>query len=157
MDCIYSQAKLLQTIPLFEGLDPAKLQALAFVSDHVRYEDGDMLYRVGQDITAVHVILKGRAETLSADDGHVIAVIAPGEVVGSVPVLAESEAPCDVVSRGRTEALLVPRDVFITHLRDNPSMAMSMLRLISRHYLRSSMNPQFARNAFPARPDPLNA
>jgi CRP-like cAMP-binding protein len=138
MQCIYSQAKLLQRIPLFAGLDASKLQGLAFTSDHLRYETGEHLYRVGQPVDAVHVLLKGRAHTLHGDDERVVAEILPGEVVGAVPVLAESKAPCDVIAMEPTEALVIPRDIFLDLLTDNPGSAMALLRGMARNYVRTS-------------------
>lgn len=140
MQCIYSQAKLLQRIPLFSGLDSTRLQALAFASDHVSYDTGDYLYRVGQRIDAAHVMLKGKAHTLHREDEHVLAEILPGEVVGAVPILADVDAPCDVVAMEPSEALVIPKDVFMRLLTDNPASAMALLQGMARNYVRTSLN-----------------
>jgi CRP-like cAMP-binding protein len=157
MQCIYSQAKLLQRIPLFADLDAQKLQALAFSADHVSYATGERLYTFGQEIDAIHVVLKGKAKTLHRVDGHAIADIGPGEVVGCVPALADSDAPCDVVAEEPVEALLIQRPVFMKALEDNPKMAMTLLKLISRRYVKSSTLGVDMPHMVTSRHQPLNA
>jgi len=42
---IETDVQSLRQVPMFRGIDPARLKLLAFTSDRISYETGDVLFR----------------------------------------------------------------------------------------------------------------
>lgn len=55
---------MLRLVPLFSGIEPAKLKLLAFTSDRVSYRDGQELFKQGDEGDAAYVILSGEADVI---------------------------------------------------------------------------------------------
>ena len=60
---------MLKRVPLFSGVEPAKLKLLAFTSDRVTYNPGQVLFNQGDEGDAAYVILTGTADILVEADG----------------------------------------------------------------------------------------
>ena len=76
---------LLQDVPIFKGMSEEALELLAGCASNVRFADGDVLFREGDEANTFYVIRHGRValETFVPARGPVlIETIDPGEVVG---------------------------------------------------------------------------
>ena len=76
---------LLGDVPIFRDMPPEALDLLSGCASNVRFADGEMLFREGDDADAFYVIRHGRValETFVPARGPVtIETIDPGEVVG---------------------------------------------------------------------------
>jgi CRP-like cAMP-binding protein len=76
---------LLGDVPLFRDMTPEALDLLSGCASNVRFVDGEMLFREGDDADVFYVIRHGRValETFVPARGPVtIETIDPGEVVG---------------------------------------------------------------------------
>jgi CRP-like cAMP-binding protein len=76
---------LLGDVPIFRDMPPEALDLLSGCASNVRFADGEMLFREGDDADAFYVIRHGRIalETFVPARGPVtIETIDPGEVVG---------------------------------------------------------------------------
>jgi CRP-like cAMP-binding protein len=76
---------LLEDVPIFHGMPPEAIDLLAGCAGNVRFADGEVLFREGDDAEVFYVIRHGRValETFVPTRGAVtIETIDPGEVVG---------------------------------------------------------------------------
>jgi CRP/FNR family cyclic AMP-dependent transcriptional regulator len=76
---------LLGDVPIFRDLTPEALDLLSGCASNVRFADGEMLFREGDDADVFYVIRHGRValETFVPARGPVtIETVDPGEVVG---------------------------------------------------------------------------
>ncbi len=82
-------------MPLFAGVEPAKLKLLALTSDRVSYNAGQTLFHQGDEGDAAYVILSGSADILVESDRNQIKVaeLEPNAIVGEIAIL------CDVSRR----------------------------------------------------------
>ena len=62
------EAELLRKVPMFSRLDSAKLKLLAFTSECLSFEDGEVLFEAGDPADSAYVIMEGEAEVI-ADTG----------------------------------------------------------------------------------------
>ncbi|MGE0212842.1 MAG: cyclic nucleotide-binding domain-containing protein, partial [Parvibaculaceae bacterium] len=53
---------LLKKVPLFAQMDPAKLKLLAFTSERMAFQPGQVLFRQGDQGDAAYVIISGDAD-----------------------------------------------------------------------------------------------
>ena len=76
---------LLHDVPLFEGLTPAELELIAGCGSNVRFREGELLFRDGDQADTFHVLRHGSValETFVPARGPVtIETLEAGEVVG---------------------------------------------------------------------------
>ncbi|HZR92582.1 MAG TPA: cyclic nucleotide-binding domain-containing protein [Gaiellaceae bacterium] len=76
---------LLAGVPIFEGLPAETLELLAGCASNVRYSDGEVLFRQGDEANRFYVVRHGLValETFVPPRGAItIETIQPGEVVG---------------------------------------------------------------------------
>jgi CRP-like cAMP-binding protein len=76
---------LLHEVPLFEGLAPAELELIAGCGSNVRFREGEVLFREGDEANTFYVVRHGTValETFVPARGSVtIETIEAGEVVG---------------------------------------------------------------------------
>ena len=71
---LHEEAELLRRVPMFSKLEAAKLKLLAFTSESMTFEDGEVLFHRGDPADCAYVIMEGAVDVLSdTDDGVVVA------------------------------------------------------------------------------------
>jgi CRP-like cAMP-binding protein len=76
---------LLQDVPIFQGMSPEAIELLSGCASNVRFADGEMLFREGDEANVFYVVRHGRValDTFVPTRGPVtIETIDPGEVIG---------------------------------------------------------------------------
>ena len=76
---------ILQGVPLFQGLTPAQLELIAGCGSNVRFSEGELLFRDGDEANTFYVVRHGSIalETFVPARGAVtIETLEAGEVVG---------------------------------------------------------------------------
>ena len=71
------EVELLRRVPLFAGVAPAKLKLLAFTSDRVSFDSGQVLFKQGDPGDAAYVVLSGSADVLVNSQSGEIKVATP--------------------------------------------------------------------------------
>jgi len=124
------EVDMLRRIPFFAGIEPSKLKLLAFTSERVAFEPGQVVFRQGDMGDAAYVILEGSAEILvDSDAGPVmVAVLGSNDFVGEIAILCDVPRTATVKSRCRLVTLRIKKDLFLRLLMEFPQMAVAMLR-----------------------------
>ena len=124
---------MLQRVPLFSGVEPAKLKLLAFTSDRVSYSDGEILFRQGDEGDAAYLILSGTAEILVDSSGRQIKIAEaqPNSIVGEIAILCDVSRTATVRAAGPLEALRIRKEHFLRLLKEFPEMTIEMLRVLA--------------------------
>lgn len=124
---------VLQANDWFGGLPLPAQQALARISRHRRYLNGELIAARGVPPEGLAIVLRGaiRSATLSAD-GHevVFSLIQPGYVWGLVAAIDGLGAVHDTRAHRRTEVLLIPKGAFIEVLDARPVLYAHFARLL---------------------------
>jgi CRP/FNR family transcriptional regulator len=124
----------LATIPLFEGLPPKQHAALADISIHISYEKGQKIFSEGDDGAGFFVILNGYAKVFKVSpEGKelIYHIFGPNESFGEVAVFTGHGFPAEAEAITPTITLFFPRADFVRLLRDEPSLALNMLAVLS--------------------------
>ncbi|UCI07169.1 cyclic nucleotide-binding domain-containing protein [Mesorhizobium sp. B1-1-8] len=124
---------MLQRVPLFSGIEPAKLKLIAFTSDRVSYSVGQILFRQGDEGDAAYVILSGRADILvDSDSGPTkVAELAPNSIVGEIAILCNGYRTATVRAASPLEVLRIRKDHFLRLMREFPEMTIEILRVLA--------------------------
>lgn len=124
---------MLRQVPLFAGVEPAKLKLLAFTSDRVSYKDGQTLFKQGDEGDAAYVILSGTADVIvHSDDGPIkVAEVEPNSIVGEIAILCDVSRTATVQATGNLETLRIRKDHFLRLLKEFPEMTIEIVRVLA--------------------------
>jgi CRP/FNR family transcriptional regulator, dissimilatory nitrate respiration regulator len=134
-----SMVDLLSAIPLFEGLPPDQQQELAAISLEKRFKRGQTIFSEGDPGAGFFVVSSGKVKIYKLSfEGkeQILHIFGPGEPFGEVPVFEGRRFPAHAVALEDSSFLFFPRQAFIDLIRNNPSLALSMLAVLSRRLRR---------------------
>ena len=140
MSQLSNEVELLRRVPLFSGIDPARLRLLAYTSDVVTYEPGQVLVRKDDVGDAAYVIIKGDADvTVPAADGDItVAELHDGDFFGEIAILCDTPRTATVIARGELTALRIRKEPFFELMFQFPEMAVEMTRLLAERLTRTT-------------------
>jgi CRP-like cAMP-binding protein len=127
------EVQMLRRVPLFSGVEPAKLKLLAFTSDRVGYRAGEVLFHQGDSGDAAYVVLTGRAEILvdSPSGQFKIAEVENNAIVGEIAILCDVARTATVRAVTAVEALRIRKEHFIKLLTDFPEITIEVMRVLA--------------------------
>jgi len=120
------RAELLGGCPLFKGIDADGLAKLAELAAPVDFPAGHVIGRQGEIGTGFFVVVDGAVRVVR--DGETIATLGPGDFFGELSVLDGKPRNASVVADGPTSCLALPTWDFEAVLREEPSVAIAILR-----------------------------
>lgn len=140
MSQLSNEVELLRRVPLFSGIDPARLRLLAYTSDVVTYEPGQVLVRKDDIGDAAYVIITGDAAvTVPATDGDItVAELRDGDFFGEIAILCDTPRTATVTARGEVTALRIRKEPFFELMYQFPEMAVEMTRLLAERLTRTT-------------------
>jgi len=133
--------ELLANVPLFEGLEPAELDALIPVARTVSLAKRQELFHKGDAGTQVYVVIRGKLKALTTSDGGddvVFSILAAGEVLGEIALLGGTPRTATVTAIDASELLIIDRRDFITFLRRHPDVGIKLLEVLAQRMKRVS-------------------
>ncbi|MFI5014625.1 MAG: cyclic nucleotide-binding domain-containing protein [Hyphomicrobiales bacterium] len=131
---IESEVQSLRQVPMFREIDPAKLKLLAFTSDRLSYDKGDVLFRQHEISDSTYVIVEGKVEVwLEATRDRIkVAELGEGNIVGEIGVLCDQPRSATIEAASHVVALKIGREVFFDMLRQFPQMSVAVMRELAR-------------------------
>jgi CRP-like cAMP-binding protein len=130
---LLKEADTLRKVPLFAKLEPSRLKLLAFTSECLTYEDGEIVFQEGDAADAVFVIMDGELEILiDTETGRrVVGTLGKDELFGELAVLNNAPRSATLRAKGHLSALRIAADMFLTLLTENPGVALAVMRQLS--------------------------
>jgi CRP-like cAMP-binding protein len=127
------EVELLRQVPLFQGIDPGKLKLLAFTSERMAFEPGQIMVQQGDPGDAAYLILKGRADVLVKRNARDIKVaeIGANAIVGEIAILCDVPRTATVKAVDRLETLRIGKEHFLRMLTEYPEMAIQIMRVLA--------------------------
>ena len=124
------EVELLQRIPFFTHIEPAKLKLLAFTSERVGFDPGQVLFKQGDMGDAAYIIIEGDAEVLVDTVGGqaVVATLGKNAFVGEIAILCDVPRTATVRAKGRVVALRISKELFMRLITEFPQMAIAIMR-----------------------------
>ncbi len=124
------EVELLRKIPLFANLEPSKLKLLAFTSDRITYDEGQILFRQGDMGDAAYIIIEGEAEVrVGAPTGDiVVATLSRNDFVGEIAILCDVPRTATVQAKTRVVTLRIAKDLFFRLIAEFPQMSVEIMR-----------------------------
>lgn len=127
------EVQMLRQVPLFAGVDPGKLKLLAFTSQRVSFEEGEVLFHQGDPGDAAYVILAGSADILAGSDNGMIKVaeVTKNAIVGEIAILCDGTRTATVRAQNGLEALRIGKEQFLKLMSDNPAITIEVMRVLA--------------------------
>jgi CRP/FNR family transcriptional regulator len=122
------------TIPLFEGLQKKQHAALAMIAINRLYKKGQMIFSEGDEGTGFYAIISGRVKIFKLSlEGkeQILHMMGPGDIFGEVPVFTGQGYPAYAEAHAQSILLYFPRNAFIELVRQDPSLSLNMLAVLS--------------------------
>lgn len=119
---------LLQRLDLFAGLDPVRLEVVAFTCERRDFAVGGTLFAIGDEADCAYLILEGEAVMLVHDDGEGPGALRldSGDLIGETALFEPERRRTTVRAVTRLHTLRIGRDMFLRLLGEFPEMAGSV-------------------------------
>ena len=139
---------ILGRIETLAGLPEAETDELAKIGEFRRYKDGSPVFKQGEQIPGIFIVLRGALRIFRASGSgkvQVLATLQPGTCVGEVQVFDGNPNPSGAEAIGNTDCWLIPaealrelfhrnvvvRDVVIRHFAGKVRHLISLVEAIS--------------------------
>lgn len=127
---------LLKGVDLFSSLKDTQLEPLASLMDRIIYHKDDVIIQEDDNINqALFLIAKGEVKVfVTAADGRetILTLLGNGDFFGEMSLIDDEPRSATVQAVSRSEVLVLKREHFISHLRTNSDLAMSVMAELSK-------------------------
>lgn len=127
------EVKLLRNVGLFANVDACRLKLLAFASEWLTFQPGDVLGRQNEQADAAYLIVEGEVEvSVEGPCGPlVVATRGANEIVGEISILIDVPRIATITAKTPVCALRISKDVFRQLLKDCPQTALEIIRTLA--------------------------
>jgi CRP-like cAMP-binding protein len=134
-------ANLVRTSPVLLVVEAEERTALVERFETRVFEKGDKLITEGEETPGLHLIASGEVAIVGHDDGEsvVIATVGVGETVGEVALVLRRRANADVVAVHPTVSLFLPREEWLTLVKDHPMILHGLYMLAIKRDVETSL------------------
>ncbi len=129
-------------IPLFEGLSPKQCTALGAIAVRKYYSKGQNFFSEGDQGIGFYIILSGKVKVFklsSEGKEQIFHILEAPEPFAEAAVFAGEHYPASAQALSETLVLFFPKHKFVELISREPSLALSMLALLSRRLRKLTM------------------
>lgn len=130
--------KSLGEIPLFADLAPKNLDELALGTCHVIYQRGQAIFRAGDIVSQLYVLVSGQVKiSLSCRRGNerVLELLEPGRSFGQAELFVPGPYLVSAITVKPSHILAIRRDTLFRVMADDPRVARRVIELLARRQL----------------------
>ena len=145
-----TRQELLANIPLFESLTPEDLDALSRRLEQVEYPEGEVIFRQGDEGSALFLIEDGAVE-ISYGEGRgkvVLATLFTGQYFGELSLFDGSPRSATATSHKQSRLIRLDREHLVDFVNKNPPAALRIIAEMSERLRQTNelMSQQVSRN-----------
>ena len=147
MSLLKQDVEVLRRVPLFAPIDTARLKLLAFTSQRLSFDSGQVLFEQNEAGDTAYVLIDGTADVfVKAGEREVkVATVGRYGFIGEIAILCDVPRTATVRTTSRVEALVIQKDQLLELLRNFPDIAIAMIRELALRLNRT--NQELARLA----------
>jgi len=130
--------KTLSEIALFADLAHRHLDELAYGTCNVIYQKGQAIFRAGDPVSHLHVLVSGQVKlSLSCRRGNerVLELLEPGETFGQAELFAPGPYLISAFAVKHSHTLAIRRDTLFRVMADDPRIARRVIEVLARRQL----------------------
>ncbi len=136
------KARLLAKTPLFRGLEPCDLDALAARAQERPMRAGDVLFRRGDPGASMCALLAGEVRIVlpgTDERDQVLRVLHGGDVFGEIALLDGGARTADAIAETNGRLLVVERRDLLQMLQEDPALALRIIGLLCERLRSTSL------------------
>ena len=125
--------EVLREVPIFASVELSKIKLLAFASQRLAFDPGQLLCREGDVGETAYVIIKGTADVLVrvGNTEAKVATVGRNDFVGDMAILCDMPRTATVRAAERCETLVIGKAQLMGLLRSFPDMSIAMMRVLA--------------------------
>jgi len=141
------EVEALRRIPLFANIEVSTLKLLAFTSERVAFQPGEVLFQQDAPSDAAYVVMDGAAEVLvaTAEGDLVVASVGRNGIVGEIGILCDMPRTATVRAATPLQALRISKDLFFRLVTEFPQMAVEIMRELAHRLEKTTRDLSSAR------------
>jgi CRP-like cAMP-binding protein len=127
------ETDLLRKIPMFAKMETSKLKLLAFASEIVVFESGDVVFKYGDSADFAYVIMEGDVNIVTeTDSGPIVSgKLKQNQLIGELGLLNNAPRNATLVANDNLRLMKITGDMFFRILRENSDVALDVIRMLS--------------------------
>ncbi len=122
---------VLQTLPIFESMPPARMEALGRVASLRNVPRGGVVLREGENTNSIYFILNGSLNVIVSDsDGRevILTQLGRGELFGEMGAIDNHPRSATVVATQSSDLVMITKPDFQQILFDNFEVSIAIMR-----------------------------
>ncbi len=133
------ETDLLRKIPMFAKMETSKLKLLAFASEMVSFQDGDIVFNSGDSADYAYVIMEGAVDIVTeTEKGPVVSfTLSQNQLIGELGLLNNTPRIATLIANGNLLAMKITAEMFFRILRENSEVALDVIRMLSNKLSRT--------------------
>ena len=133
MSLLREDVEVLREVPIFASVDPSKLKLLAFASQRLKFDGGQVLCNEGELGDRAFVIVKGSADVfVKAGDTEIqVATVGRNDFIGDMAILCDRPRSATVKASTACETLVIGKTQLMGLLKSFPDMGIAMMRVLA--------------------------
>jgi len=130
---LQEESSFLSKVPFFQALEPSRLKLLAFTSDMVNFQHGEIIFKAGDPADCAYVIMEGEVEILSVvDEESVVSVLQLNQIFGELALLNDEPRSATLRAKGELKVMKISESLFMELIRESPKLALNVLQQLSQ-------------------------
>ncbi|MFN4090703.1 MAG: cyclic nucleotide-binding domain-containing protein [Alphaproteobacteria bacterium] len=124
------EVEVLRRVPLFARIEASKLKLIAFTSERMVYEAGEVLFTQGDMGDAAYIVLEGAVEVLvAAPPGQIrVATLGRHEIIGEIAILTDVPRTATVRAVEKLVVLRIAKELFFRLIAEFPQIGVEIMR-----------------------------
>ncbi len=124
---------------MFAKMETSKLKLLAFASEIVAFEDGDIVFNSGDSADFAYVIMEGAVDIITeTKTGPIVAdTLRQNQLIGELGLLNNATRNATLITNGELRVMKITGEMFFRILRENSDVALDVIRMLSDKLSRS--------------------
>jgi CRP/FNR family cyclic AMP-dependent transcriptional regulator len=135
-----SAAEVLHKVPLFSDLNEGELARFAEVTREREYPKNSVILFEDDPGDALYIVSTGQVKVvLIGEDGRevILSVLGDGDFFGEMALIDDEPRSAHVIAMKDSQLLVLRRDDFQSQLREHPTIALKLLRVLVQRLRRA--------------------
>ena len=130
---------------MFAKMETSKLKLLAFASEMVSFQDGDIVFSSGDTADYAYVIMEGAVDIITeTDKGPIVTVtLSQNQLIGELGLLNNTPRIATLLANGNLLAMKITAEMFFRILRENTEVALDVIRMLSDKLTRTHAQVEY--------------
>ena len=124
---------------MFAKMETSRLKLLAFASEIVSFQHGDIVLNSGDSADYAYVIMDGAVDIITETDSGpvVIDTLRQNQLIGELGLLNNTPRTATLIANGSLHAMKITAEMFFRILRENSEVSLDVIRMLSDKLARS--------------------